>query len=290
MTPPAECTVTLKRTVSIECSGQNFPWVVSNVQIVDGTEYVALQRRSGFPRFVSGSWQAARALRWTFLQELMKTRTQATLDAMSQTADCPFGTIDVTSAAKKRARKDAKTQAKCGQMPETVTVALPRITLENDTYLGPISFKMRSSIDIRDAPVVELDAHVLHYIKVGMMMAENSDDANHGKGNSKGEGVRWRTARNCWVAVREHAKYKHFKPADLNDEVAVQEARDKAARWAAGEDVDGGVVLDEPTEVGALMFSTGGDGEDTGDEASTLGGPEAVPLEAPVQHDADVDE
>ena len=56
----------------------------------------------------------------------------------------------------------------------------------------------------------------------------------------RGTHVRWRDARNAWVAQRQN-KYKTFKPDDVANPVALQEAHDRATRWAAGEDdvIDG---------------------------------------------------
>ncbi len=82
----------------------------------------------------------------------------------------------------------------------------------------------------------------------------------------RGDHVRWRSNRNVWVAARDK-RTKTFKPDDINDQVSLQESHDKAARWAAGEDVGG----DDQ-----LTAMTNADSNDNAFDEANLAGEDAV--------------
>ena len=77
------CDITLKRVVSVECPGQKTPWIIDTVESVDGFEFIAMKQRcSGFCRFIAGAYKDFKRNDYSFLQELILPRTQATIDAM----------------------------------------------------------------------------------------------------------------------------------------------------------------------------------------------------------------
>ena len=101
---------------------------------------------------------------------------------------------------------------------------------------GATTLEVRASIDVRDAPWVELCPAALHYVKVAMLATAAGDSPDVLRGV---DGVRWRKDRKCWLAVRlcDGTKItKSFKPADRSSE-AIQDTLNIAARWVGGGDV-----------------------------------------------------
>ena len=90
----------------------------------------------------------------------------------------------------------------------------------------------------------------------------------------RGDHVRWRSNRNVWVAARDK-RTKTFKPDDINDQVSLQESHDKAARWAAGEDVGGDDQLLQGQDSG-LTDETNADSNDNAFDEANLAGEDAV--------------
>ena len=171
------CDVSLKRVVSIVSPEQKYPWVLDNIECIDGIEFVALKQRcTGFCRFVSGAIRDFQRDGASYLQSLVTLRTQATIASLGDPDPSPFGDVEQTSAAIRKARKVAKTKAANGHMPSHVEVTCPRVGMQDGRHVGPMSFKMEASIDPRDAPTVELEPYVLHYIKYAMLAFECSND------------------------------------------------------------------------------------------------------------------
>ena len=115
--------------------------------------------------------------RWCFVfAKLSDLRTQATIASLGDPDPSPFGDVEQTSAAIRKARKVAKTKAANGHMPSHVEVTCPRVDMQDGRHVGPATFKMKASIDPRDAPTVELEPYVLHYIKYAMLAFKCSND------------------------------------------------------------------------------------------------------------------
>ena len=257
-----QCDVSVKRVLCIATQGQKYPWHVENTTTVMGLEFVHLKLRdSGFCRFLGGSsfrsFKANESKQFgAFIRQLSMQRSAATAEAMGMTSTqaTPLGEVQLTGAAKKRMRADVKTKAAEGGMPEVVSIPCRRVELRDGTVSGPITIKAIASLDVRDAPAVEIDGAVLQYIRTSMIasLEQVAEDENCvAKAiQSRGDCVRWRQSRKSWVAVRPVCKkMKAFKPEQAESPSAMKEAYDVAIRWAAGEELgDTGGVLTEATE------------------------------------------
>ena len=272
------CDITLKRVVSVECPGQKSPWIIDTMESLDGIEFVALKLRcTGFCRFIAGAFKDFKWKDQSFLQELAALRTHATIDAMEQKELSPFGEVEPTPAAKKKARKNARSKAAAGDMPSYVDIKCKQIDLADGSHVGPLTFKIKASLNVREAPSVELDPHVLHYVKHALLASEGSSEKESPANviMQRTQHVHWREARGCWTA-QKGARFKSFKPEDINDSISVETAHTKAARWASSEHCDDdygdddGVV--EEQHAGSIqedvLDGTGGDNCEQNDDVA----------------------
>ena len=235
--------VVIKRVVTIEC-GDNCrsPWLIDNLENIEGREFLKLAHKDiGFCRFVAGN-KFRKIGNMQFLHDLQRRRSQATMDACATVpaiAQSLFDDVTPTVAAKKKARKDAKSRAALGALPSTVVLEMPSITTIDDHPVPATTLRVKSSIDVRDAVMVELDPHMIYYIKHAMLSSFTDDGVKYDRGPA--DGVRWRSDRTCWLARRqneadpERVITKSFKPKD-DDPISIQEAADDAAAWADGRD------------------------------------------------------
>ena len=259
MALPAQCDIVFKRTVTVELP-KGSPWALDALETIDGTEFAVLKHRDiGFCRFVAGSYSAFRNNSYSFLSDLMKERTDATVAACSGEDASPFDSVEATPAARKRARKNAKEKVHSGELPPFVTLTLPRITLPSGEYIGPITMKIKSSLDIRDSPTVELRADILHYIREAMLLSQATTEKETTPTQSLRDKIRWRPSRKCWVAERD-GQFKSFRPDDRECDVSVQAAGDRARDWQLGlADAaadQGDDFANEATEFEALALHT----------------------------------
>ena len=111
---------------------------------------------------------------------------------------------------------------------------------ESGKSIGPISVKMKASIDPKDPLQIEVSSQVLAYIRTGMRSVKEDTAEKH----VKIDGVRWRAERNSWLAHRQidegqskRTVTKAFRPKDLMDS-SKSEALDIAQRWVRGEEVE----------------------------------------------------
>ena len=230
------CDVTVKRCVSIEVPGQK-PWLIDQTEVIDGIEYVAIRvRDTGYKRFMAGTYKKGREVAMTeFMRTLAKLRAEASIKSAGGDATAEmFADVEPTPAAKKKARKLAKLQGSIGTLPLAVQITCPALDLPDGSTIPQISFMVKSSVDIRDSPVVELTARVLHYIKVAINV---SDDCEKPMREPCAAGTRWRKDRQCWLARRPGGASKCFKPTS-GCELAVAETRDEALRWQEGGDCE----------------------------------------------------
>ena len=268
MSVHAPCEITLKRVVSVEVPCQK-PWHLDNVTTIGDKEFVVLKHRDcGLRRFVSGKASEFQK-DLTFLKDIVRKRTEATAAALAPQAATPFGDVELTPSAKKKARRVAQTKVDRGEMPEWVEVACDRLELPCGMHVGPISIKVKASLNAREAPAVELEPMVLQYIKAAMLLSEDAETYTEMKTlQVRGDFVRWRTTRKCWVGSRKNAKFKHFKPDDVDDPVSIKCAHEKATKWAAGEDVS--EAEDEDADGASGESGTEGMSGDTETQDSTV--------------------
>ena len=277
MAGQAECNVSIKRCFIVEIPGQS-NWVVDTVETIDGIEYVQLKiKNSGFGKFVSGSIKKLRdQMCLRFLSELQKLRLKATIEACVDTTKCAlFDDDEQATPVQKKQRKAAKVKASLGSIPSVVTVTCPAIRLSDGKPVGPQQVELKSSLDLREVPVVELNAHVLFYIK----MAVSSTDAVHTY--APGDNVHWRADRDAWRAARD-GKTKLFKPADLTDDDSIRNAKELATRWADGVGEDSPPTEDDTVEEPTL------DEADTVDDSPPVDD-DCVEESSPVEGDTGVE-
>ena len=238
--------VCIKRIVTIDCRDNQAPWLIHNLENIDGREFLKLSHRDvGFCRFIAGK-NFKQISTMTFLHELQLKRAQMTLDACSNAAQgqALFDEAVPTVAAQKRARRDAKSRASLGALPPTISMQMPDITMEDGTHVPGVVLRAKSSLDVRESVMMELDAHMLSYARCAMLNSHSdrvTPDRRH-------PGVTWRSDRKHWSARRktDNGRFatKSFKP-DGDDELAMNEAADRAAAWADGHD---DTIADETSE------------------------------------------
>ena len=189
---------------------------------------------TGFCRFIAGKdWRKIKEM--SFLRELQLRRVQLTVEACqsSTVAHSLFDDAAPTQAAKKRARNDAKSRASLGALPRTISVPMSGFTSDDGIEIPATSLTVKSSIDVKHAIMMELDAHMLHYVKHSM---RKSKDSGQGKAQ-RNDGIRWRNDRGCWMARRRAGEGKFitkaFRPNDL---IAADVAADLATAWVDGKD------------------------------------------------------
>ena len=209
------------------------PWVVENVQIVDGVEMLPLVKGSvGFGKFVSGDRHGL--ARMDFLDRMRQMRLKATIEACNDGLfEVPTNDVKAFRAQKKKWQMDG--------VPGLVEVKLPAIDGYPSRYV-----KVQSSLDIRTLLWVELNADVLDHIAVCMRMSCNEDHQCRVK---VGPGVRWSKSRKCYMARRANKRMKIFRadPDASDEDIALDDARNEALAWAErdtddehglGDDVD----------------------------------------------------
>lgn len=200
------------------------PWLVTNLQTVDGIEMIKLESKcSGFRRFVAGS--SKRFGNMTFMDKLRAMRTKATFDA------CNEGIFDVP-LADHRARKAQKDKYVEAGIPQVVEIKLPSAEGFEACFV-----KVVASLDVRTGITVELKDKVLDHI-AALMRESRSDDNEHKM--KVGRGVRWCSTRKAFLATRhgDRKRMRTFRPDDdeEDEDIARQDAKDRALAWAAKEE------------------------------------------------------
>ena len=174
--------ISISRSVTV-CDGDSKPWVLHDVKIVGGIEFVAMRAADkAFCRFVQSKGVPARSHgnlqcgASAALGKMQALRTTATLQhvathsaAFSSLFDDPLP----TEKEKKRARKEASNQ----ELPDFVEVTLPGFTNDHDALVEPLQVKMVPSIHLGSSLWVELSAPVLAFVKGSLRSALREDIA-----------------------------------------------------------------------------------------------------------------
>ena len=246
--------VTVSRCLSISLEGAKCqPWIVQDAVLVNGTEYIHLKSScSGFCRFVVGKLRFSGAGSQS-IPELQQQRTVATLEHVvkEDQGESIFDDVLPTEKCRKRARKTALEKQ---QLPDYVTVHLPDI-VDGDNIIDGVAVKMLPSIDRRAAVHIEVTPQNLAYIRTAANAAESDSKRNEELRRSGDANVRWRADRKVWLALRgtpiiKKGMSKCFKVSDVNDEIAVEEAKAAALRWAQGCDGDSDHECDDAASDG----------------------------------------
>ena len=111
--------VIIRRVVTIDCGDKHAPWLIDNLENIDGREFLKLAHKDiGFCRFIAGK-EIRNIRNMQFLHDLQRRRAQATVDVcnVANSAQQLFDDVMQTAAAKKKARKDAKSRVALGATP-----------------------------------------------------------------------------------------------------------------------------------------------------------------------------
>ena len=207
------------------------PWVISSVEVIAGREYVELRKTdTGFSRFVAGAATDVRS--YTFLDELRRLRTTATLQAMLQQSApaALFDAHEVSKVEAKAVRKQTKTEA---ANILQVDVSLPAIS-----GFAEMQMSCKASVSLQTNVAVELTPLNLEYIAAAMRESSSeSKKRNRSEHSREGESkyLRWMPGRKCFVAYREddRKRCKTFRPKTQED-LDIEDARSAAMQWAQG--------------------------------------------------------
>ena len=162
--------VTVARCLSIAGGASAHPWIVSDVEIIGGVEFIQLSvADSGFNRFVAGTTKGLHG-KSGFLAKLRELRTHATIQACCKQHDALFG---ATAAAAKRQRTQSREAHKRGDVPAVVQVEVPEV--EHDGIIvGPMTIDMQGAIDSAATLRPRAAPEVRTYIKIGIVAGASS--------------------------------------------------------------------------------------------------------------------
>jgi hypothetical protein len=220
--------VTIRKTTSIMSDELKVPWVVQDLEIIEGVEFISLVKDdTGFSRFVSGSTRGI--FNMTFMNQMKKLRTTA----LTGVRDGAFEDCAPTRWQNELLKQRCKDHG----LPDFVEITIPEC--EHDGHRVPARrMKVKSSVDDAAALCVELTADNLACIRAGMLasMKEAKQEDSPGKViNTKA--VRWRGERNAFLAARSCSsegklEYKTFKLTGDSDK---EECMEHAYKWARRE-------------------------------------------------------
>lgn len=218
--------VNITRCLSVAGGAHAQPWVITDLEIIGGTEFVPLSVcDSGFNRFVTGSCKGLHG-KSGFLVKLRELRTKATIQACcKQEGESLF---EQTAAAAKRQRRQSREASCRGDVPSIVEVVAPKVEYDEAVF-EPVTIKMQASLDMHATLRVEVTPAVLEYIKAGILA--ETDRARKTKSTAECP-VRWREDRSCFFATKtvdgKHM-YKTFRPdgdGDDDKDAALRLARE----------------------------------------------------------------
>ena len=213
--------------------------MIQSVVVVDGVEFLPVKGAdTGFARFVFGKCGNNGPLaRSTFLAELRDRRTQASLaavmEAHTKVQDNLFGDDGGQQGgprAKKRQRRMSLEAKERGDLPHTVSLAMPDLRDETGTkVMSARDIKARSDLDRMGTLWIQVDAGAIDYIRHGVLIASGRTSPQ--PDIPKADGVRWKADRKCFIANCT-AKFKTFRPAG-DDPDSVRASFELAKAWVA---------------------------------------------------------
>ena len=230
----AEQDIKIERHVAIRggCCKRD-PWVVRNIDLVDGQEFIELSKRDpGFGRYVATDSSAIRQM--TFLDHLRRLRTEKSMVIPDEQS--LFGQMPTRAARQTLKRRCADLNSR-GQMPEVIVLDLPPIA-SDERHVPGIRMRVKANLDINKNVYVELQPNVLSYIWHAMRASDTQEPKKRTK--SSLDGVRWVSSRKVFMAQRHRLsdgkkEYRTFRPANPDDELDCDDAADRAKKWVAWE-------------------------------------------------------
>ena len=102
----------IKRCVTVGLPQQKNPWLIDSVELIEGIEFAPLRLKDwGFCRFISDRTLGAEAVavrKMTWMRELQRLRTKATVEATISSGASLFDNALPTRSSVKKAHAEAK--------------------------------------------------------------------------------------------------------------------------------------------------------------------------------------
>lgn len=231
--------VSIKRVMCVSSSDSKASWNIDQVTMIDGEEFVKLVKNDrGFRKWICDTIHDKREYyQMTFLQELGKLRTEATMkDCINAQSTGLFDDPAPTQKAAKRAKLAFRRRG--DEMPSMIELELPAFVAASGCAVPSTKMKVAADLKANANVVVELSTSALSYVKEAM---RNSIAGAQNREHRTGDGVHWRAERSSWRAARKddgQRKYRQFKVKDPESSVSIEAARTIAKRWALGEDIE----------------------------------------------------
>ena len=208
------------------------PWIIRNVETVDGIEFVSLKTRdTGLCRFLYGGTSCSQLP--SFLNTLRIARNAVISGAEeSMVFDKPSSEWQV--------RKKMRSIQGEVRGP-IVDVPLPSFGNDEKMY-PPIVIKMKYTDKWQESVSIEVSAVALEYVSARAQHMLSDCDANPQKRFSHIgtdheailNKVYWHTTKNAWVATNQDPdavqKHRTFRPS--NDPASIAHEKEKAIQWS----------------------------------------------------------
>ena len=239
--------ITITRCVKIEDDQTGRTWYVGDTELLEGKEFVRMQLHdSDFCAFMSGAVHKCRNV--SVLADMKLLRTEATLKAMLP-EDGDVSLFDADQRAEtiggKKQRRMNQARLDSGQAPVMVKIDLPEFSSADGTVTPSLPALVRTSLDLQATIAIELTPDVAKYVRDAFEAQISLAGPGGGVGSRSPpdrEGVRWREARNAWVAERRSEDGRRitrsFKPKVNDCTISKDESRQEALNWLANDDTD----------------------------------------------------
>ena len=239
--------ISITRCVKVADSETDRTWYIGDTELVEGHEFVRMQMKdSDFCTFMAGSVHKCRNV--NVLTDMKRLRTEATLKSLLP-EDAEVSLFDADQRAEtvgcKRQRRMNKARLDSGEAQATVTIDLPEFSSADGTVTPSLPAKVRTSLDRQATICIELTPGVVKYIRDAFVASIDAAGPGGGlatRSPNDVEHVRWRAARDAWVAERREDDgrrvTKAFKPKTKDCPIARDVSRQEALVWLV--DGDGG--------------------------------------------------
>ena len=211
--------IDIKKVVSVSFA-KSHPWLIKDLETVDGTEFVPLRSTdTGFLRFIDSG--GAKPVDMSIIAHWKDLRTKATTGIQSESM---FG--DEANTHSKYAANKMKRRNIDEGVADIIEIKVPAV--EHDGITMPeMAMKCKSSVDTQSVLAVELTAQNLAYIRLAMRAAPDVEDKHERGTVASAKNVFWRPDRRAYIA-KKGEKFKTFSIKEYGD---VDVARDRATEW-----------------------------------------------------------
>ena len=233
---PAICTLycksymmmpTIERVVQVTGgSSKRDPWTVKNISIIDGTEFVDLQKTdTGFNRFISGTWKGLPTS--SFMSTLRKKRNFA-LMGHAESHDMLGNKMPEPSRYEQVKMRTTRTEN------SYVDIDMPAVDYDSE-HAPATTLRIAASKAFNSGVKIELKPENLHYVRLAMLAScDDSPGKRHKPQIYAPKGTRWvarKPNRVGFLAIGVHQKTKFFACTNADDEDAISKCRLQAVDW-----------------------------------------------------------